>query len=577
MTDFSPAPGTLPTSSLTPARFAVVLAGIVLAAVVLRALPALDYGQDWYGRGTFTLVNFDEGGSCRAALGGFPYSPLAGVQTLALAALGGHEAPTEAYADPRIAKAFCHSEGHLIAARLYSAILGGLTVGVVALLSLQLFPRRRGLALGAAALLGLSGWHISESMVGTVDAPSTFFIYLFLLLAVLALRRGGVAWPGAAAALVFAVGTKYWVFALVALAALVPTPAYRRVLAGLGVRRGALLLGTYALLFGLVSNPAAGPLLRWLLPLGWLALVPWQRLSIAGRICLFAAPWLAPLAMYYEPFVAYASGYPEGRFGTDYGAIGWHRPLRNLLNLPAVLVVGLGLPAFGLLVRGVGVLALERNRDRAWLALLPLLAFALYMAFLAPVTYYRHYLPLLPAAALLAALGACSLGWRPALLWSLVLVWQALLAWDLVSDYRYDPRRSLASWYAQHQPQRVLNSYYVNPPPASAAVHRLFRVPYASDQRLAWADTVILSENWYDTAFANELNGPLVADTQHLIKTTPEAAAFYRAALAREHPRLEHLATLRAPTFMPELQAHHFFYGSFTQFVGDLQLFRVRP
>lgn len=577
MTAFSSDPRPLPSSSLTLARFGVVLAGIVLAAVVLRVLPAFEYGQDWYGRGSFTLVNFDEGGSCRAALGGFPYSPLVGAQTLTLAALGGHEAPTEAYADARIAKAFCHSEAHLITARLYSATLGGLTVGVIALLSLQLFPRRYGLALGAAALLGLSGWHISESMVGTVDAPSTFFIYLFLLLAVLALRRGGIAWLGAGVALVFAVGTKYWVFALVALAALVPPAAYRRVLAGLAVRRGVLLLGAYALLFGLVSNPAAGPLLRWLLPLGWLALVPWQRLSVSGRICLFAAPWLAPLAMYCESFVAYASGYPEGRFGTDYGAIGWYRLLRNPVNLPLVLVMGLGLPAFGLFCRGVRVLTKERSLDRAWLALLPLLAFALYMAFLAPVTYYRHYLPLLPAAAMLAALGACSLAWRPSVLWSVVLVWQALLAGDLVSDYHYDPRRDLVGWYAQHQPQRVLTSFYVNPPPASAAAHRLFRVPYASDRRLAWADTVILSENWYDTAFANELNGPLVGDPWHLIKTTPEAVAFYRAALAGEHPRLEHLATLRAPTFMPELRAHHFFYGSFTQFVGDLQLFRVRP
>jgi hypothetical protein len=40
---------------------------------------------------------------------------------------------------------------------------------------------------------------------------------------------------------------------------------------------------------------------------------------------------------------------------------------------------------------------------RAWCCLLPLALFALFMAFVSPITYYRHYLPLLPAACIVAA------------------------------------------------------------------------------------------------------------------------------------------------------------------------------
>ena len=124
----------------------------------------------------------------------------------------------------------------------------------------------------------------------------------------------------------------------------------------------------------------------------------------------------------------------------------------------------------------------------------------------------------------------------------------------------------------------MLASYYVSPPPRSGASHGLFRVGDARGNatRLRRADALLLSENWYDTAFANELNGPLVHDPRRLIKTTPEAVRFYRRALAGDHPLLEPVARLRAPTFMPELLLHRAAYGSFTQFVGDIAIFGVR-
>jgi hypothetical protein len=244
-----------------------------------------------------------------------------------------------------------------------------------------------------------------------------------------------------------------------------------------------------------------------------------------------------------------------------------------------VLVVGLGLPACLFIPAGIRALFGECRQGRAWLCLAPLLAFVLYMAFAAPVTYYRHYLPLLPGAALVAALGLFATRWagRPWFM-ALYFLWPALLAVDLVGDYHQDPRIELREWYRQHPDSRVYFSYYVNPPPESGARSRLFHPEYASGDatELKRARYLVLSENWYDTAFANELNGPLATDLTRLVKTTPEYARFYRDALAGRHPLLVQERLLDVDNFMPELLLHRRFYGTFQLFVGDIRIFRVR-
>ncbi len=557
----------------------MLLLALFLLALMLRGLGAVDYGRDWYGPGSFTQINFDEGGSCRAALNAFPYTPFVGQQTIALTKLTGQEVPANSVGDHRAVKSFCHSPGHLGVARLYSAATGALTVVALYVLTLLLFPGERALALTASALLALSGWHISESMVATVDAPSTFFIYSFLAATLWAHRRGGGRWLLAVILLLPAVWTKYWLFAVFALSILLPPSVYLRVVAGVSWQRWCGMALAYGLLFAVATNPALAAPLPWVVPVLFYVTVPWKSLTRPALALLLLAPWLAPLALQFEPFVAYSSGSLTGRFGTDYGAIGWHKFLRNGLNLPIVALIGLSLPGFILLLLAGTRFFRSPPTSRAWLVLLPLAVFALYMVFLAPVTYYRHYLPLLPVLCLFAAYGLMGLRERfrlPVL--ALVLLWQTALAWDLVSDYHFDPRRELPRWYAEHKPQRVLSSYYVNPPGTSGVRHRLFRVrdlvPVPAYGLRG--DTLILSENWYDTAFANELNGPLVHDARRLIKTTPEAVAFYRRVLAGEDPWLEPVARLRAPTFMPELLLHRATYGSFTQFVGDLVILRIR-
>ncbi|MFK8042602.1 hypothetical protein [Congregibacter sp.] len=549
-------------------------------ACAVRVVPALNYGQDWYGEGSFTLVNFDEAGSCRAALDGFDYSPWVGWQTLALAEASGLSVPDGIRGDARAVKAFCHSKSHIAIARLYSTAAGVLTVAALWILAALFFPAKPLVAHVASGLLALSGWHISESMVATVDAASTFFIYAFTCAVVWSIRRGGFRWPLALLLLAPALWTKYWVFALASLAVLIPTPSYAALFKGIDRSRALLLILSYAGLFGFVSTPGLSGLLKWFLPILFYAVVPWSRLRTAAKGFMLLAPWLAPVLMQVEIFAAFTSAGAEGRFGTDYGAIGWHKWLRNPLNIPVVLVMGLGLPGFVMAVSGLMGLWKSTSLDRAWLALLPLLAFVLYMTFLAPVTYYRHYLPLLPLACLLAASGVSHL--RPSLhavSIALLLSWQAVLAADLVTDYHFDPRRDLPKWYAEHEPPRVWASYYVNPPPDTGVGHRLFKPAFArpGSNRLRQSDTVILSENWYDTAFANELNGPLVNDPARLIKTTPESVAFYRRALRGELPSMVKRAHLKAPNYMPELLLHYALYGSFTQFVGDIVIFEVEP
>ena len=124
-----------------------------MVACVVRVVPALNYGQDWYGEGSFTLVNFDEAGSCRAALHGFDYSPWVGWQTLALADAAGFSPADGIRGDARAVKAFCHSEAHVVIARLYSAAAGALTVAALWILSGLLIPRQPVVAPVASALL----------------------------------------------------------------------------------------------------------------------------------------------------------------------------------------------------------------------------------------------------------------------------------------------------------------------------------------------------------------------------------------------------------------------------------------
>jgi hypothetical protein len=566
-------------SDHTPRGILVLLCLIALLGLVLRLGAALDYGRNWYGDGRITLVNFDEAGSCRAALDGFAYPAFVGQQTLAMAAALGLSPPEGIRGDAPAVKRWCQDDGHLLVARSYSALCGALTVLLLGLLCLMLFPAQPVVAPLAASLLALSGWHISESMVGTVDAASTAFIYGFFAAGIWAWRRGGLRWMAALLLLGAVLATKYWVFALLGGVLCVPDRSRALLLQGIDRQRGALLLVAGAGLAGLLTNPALPSAAVWPLAALFYLLPPWRALSWPGRALLMDGPLLLIAALQWDTFLAYTGGGLQGRFGSDYGAIGWNKPLRNALNLPIVMVVGLGLPATLFALAGVWQLWRRECLDRVWLVLLPLPAFALYLFFVSPVTYYRHYLPLLPALCLLAALGLAAVrsGLRVPLA-AVVLLWQGALAWDLVSDYHFDPRRELPAWYAQHQPHAVLTTYYVNPPPRMTARHALLRAEWMVDDSpvLAQADTLILAENWYDTAFANELNGPRVQVLERLIKTTPAAARFYRRVLAGEDPRFELVAAFRAPTFMPELWLHRRVYGSFTQFVGDIRVFRVR-
>ncbi len=564
---------------LSGSRYLLYLVLLFLLALLPRLYSALQLGWNWDYPGSFTLVNFDEGGSCRAALDGFGYSTFIGRQTIALADLLGVGPPAGIAGDDRAVKAYCHSTAHILVARGHSAVAGALTAVAIAVIGLLLVPAQPAVGWTAGALIALSGFHISESHSGTVDAPSVFFIYSFLALMVYCVsreRRGLLL--ASPLLLVPAVWAKYWVFALFAYVALTPLRAWRYISHGMSPARIALVVVATAVLLGLLTNAdfqQAGyyPLLAL-----WYLVIPWRAIRRPMVMCWLLLPPLLWLLCRIEPVAQYTTGGMTSAFGTGYAAIGWHKWLRNLLNLPLVLMVGLGLPACIFIPAGLRALARERRSIRAWLCLAPVPAFALFMVFLSPVTYYRHYLPLLPAAALLAALGlfATRRVWRPWFM-AFFFLWPALLAVDLVGDYHQDPRIALRQWFSEHPGAPVFYSYYVNPPPA--AIGGLFRPEYAAGDAapLRQARYLVLSENWYDTAFANELNGPLVNDLSRLVKTRPQYARFYRDALAGRHPHLVEETSIPVHNFMPELLLHRWLYGTFQLFVGDLRIFRVRP
>ena len=564
-------------------RKLVPLAMLFLLALLPRLYSAQTLGWNWDYPGSFTLVNFDEGGSCRAALEGFAYSTFVGRQTIAIARVLGRGPPPGIAGDAARVEAYCHSPQHLRIARSWSAVTGALTVVLVGVIGLLLWPQRPAVAWTAAALLAVSGFHVSQSHSGTVDAPSVFFIYAFLaLLVCAALRKSRAAALTSPLLLVPALWAKYWVFALFAYAGLAPLRVWRYVSHGMSARRLVLVALATAILLGLLTNSAFQAL--GLYPLLavcvlWYLVIPWRRLRRPMVLWWLLLPLLAFGLCRIDLVAAYTTSGASGRFGSGFAAIGWHKWLRNLVNVPAVLLVGLGLPACLFIAAGVGQACRDVARRRAWLCLLlPVLAFTVYMAVLAPVTYYRHYLPLLPAAALLAACGLYATRWAQRR-WFLALffAWPALLALDMVSDYHSDPRIALRQWFASHPNTRVFYSFYVNPPVQALGNSRLFRPEYAfgAAAALRQAQYLILSENWYDTAFANELNGPLVDDLDHLIKTTPAYARFYRAALAGSQPHLQPEQALEVENFMPELVVHRALYGTFQLFVGDIRILRV--
>jgi len=565
--------------SLRPLHWAL-LAAIFVVALLPRLYSAQTIGWGWDGPGSFTLINFDEAGSCRAALQGFDYSPFVGRQTIAIAEFLGSDVPPGTVGDYGKVRAYCHSPEHLLVARSYSAVLGAATVVIVALLGWTLVPGQPRIGLTAAALLAVSGFHISESHSGTVDAPSIFFIYLFVFALALGLSRG---WRGLVALspllLVPAIWAKYWLFALFAYGAVLPQSLWQYLSTGFSSRRLVVLVLALCVVFGLITN-ADFPGGAWF---GVLALfylvIPWRQVPRGMMPVWLVVPVVAVAIAQVGLFASFTTGGATSNFGSGYATIGWNKWLRNPTNVIAVLIVGLGLPAVACLPSGIRYIARDRDRARLWLCLLPVLVFALFMAFLAPVTYYRHYLALIPAGTLVAALGFWQLRWSTnPLVLALFLLWPTALAFDLESDFHNDPRIAAREWYQQAQPQRVFMSFYVAPPAQFARSHLLFKPEYAerNAQTLRQAQYLILSENWYDTAFTNELNGPYVGNLDRLIKTTPSYARFYREALAGRHPHLSELRRFEVQNFMPELVLHKWLYGTFQVFVGDLVIFRIR-
>ena len=570
-------------SSLFGGRRLLFLAALFVLALVPRLYSANTVGWGWDYPGSFTLINFDEAGSCRAALDGFDYSSFIGHQTIALAELGGHLVGPGVVGDHAAAKAYCHSPEHISVARSYSAVSGALTVVLVVIIALLLLPTLPQVAWTAGGLLALSGFHISESHAGTVDAPSIFYIYLFMAVMIYSVtRRSAGAVIASPIFMLVAIWTKYWVFAVFAYLAVVSQRVWAYLGEGLSFSRIVVLLFASVVMFALLTN-AAFKVEAWFPVLGlFYVLVPWRKIH-KPLIAMFL---LLPLVAYglsqVAIITAFTTGEMESNFGTGYAAIGVNKWLRNLVNVPVVLIVGLGLPACLLIPVGIKALVAERRNRVVWLCLAPLAVFALYMMFIAPVTYYRHYLALVPAAALLSAYGLWTTSWSGRrwflpLFLPLFFVWPALLALDIELDYQRDPRIELRQWYAQHPLAQLFASYYVSPTPEGARRSVLFKPEYAfgTAKTLRQAHYLILSENWYDTAFANELNGPVTGVPERLIKTRPEYAAFYRETLAGRHPLLQLSRAIDVKNFMPELVLHKYFYGTFQMFVGDIKIYRV--
>ncbi|RLA51462.1 MAG: hypothetical protein DRQ65_07920, partial [Gammaproteobacteria bacterium] len=353
---------------------------LFLLALLPRLYSAQTLGWGWDSPESFTLVNFDEAGSCRAALGGFDYSTFIGRQTIAIANVLGQGPDSGIAGNPRAVKAFCHNANHILIARTYSAVTGALTVVLVAVIALLLVPLQPGIAWTAGALLALSGFHISESHSGTVDAPSVFFIYLFLVVMAFAVSRGS-RWGLRCSPLflVAAIWTKYWVFAVFAYVAYIPLWVWRYVTSGMGRWRITVIALATMVLFAMLTNSAFQEAQLYPLLAAYYLVIPWRQMQRPMVLVWLLVPVLAYGVCQIDIIASYTTGGTSGSFGTSYGAIGWNKWLRNLVNVPALLLVGLGLPACLFIPAGIRVIARGEGNVRAWLCLTPLLVFVLFM------------------------------------------------------------------------------------------------------------------------------------------------------------------------------------------------------
>jgi hypothetical protein len=451
-------------------------------------------------------------------------------------------------------------------------------------MALMLSPGKPYVAWSASLLLALSGFHATQSHMATVDAAMAFYLYIFILAMMVAVsRKQIVPLLVSLALLIPAVFSKrFWPMPVFAYLAFLPERYWRWFLGDTEVRHvvivicAALVMAAFAFNTGFQAT-------GWYPLLGlFYVFVPWRKLN----------PWTIPLFIAL-PFavaglaqvdVIYIEQFTEGQlastFGSGFGSIGWNKLVRNFLNLPVVLILGLGLPAALLLPRGVAYVISDSKNVRLWLCFLPVLVFAAYMLFIAPRTTYRHYLPLIPAAALLASYGLWSLHIaRNRLFLALFFTWPALLLLDFELDFHQDTRREIVSWYDQNPNMRIFTTFYVSPPPNLSPGPILFKPEYAmgNAEQLKLGQFLVLSENWYDTAFPQELNGPFTDNLDQLIKTKPAYARLYRQILAGEHPNLKLEKEYTVQNFMPELVLHKQLYGTFQKFVGDMKVFRIIP
>ena len=541
-----------------------ILALVFAISLAIRVHGVFSFGFGYDGPESFRVINFDEAGGCRCLLGGRNYNTFVGYQILAIQKLMGEGPKPEHYVDPGNPRetasnwrAFCYTKSSIILHRVYSAVTGSLTVVLLGVLALLMWPERPQIAWTASAMLGLSNLHVAHSShFGTVDGPQLFYMGLLTVALAYAIVSGK-RWPLwlSPLLLVAAVWTKSNIFMVLAFVPLMPD----------------LKLGKYWMLYGI------GLLAFFFLIVGVFGTDAILQ-SIKQRESLLWGP---------QENLA---------FGTGYGHIGtWRRWIRNGINLPVVHIVGIGLPAFVAAVYGLRKAWQTRAEKpiewRLWLLQAPAAGYFLYMLLLAPPTYYRYYLPLFPTVALLAAYGFWESRWSAnKIVAALFLLYPALLTLDSEYNYANDPRDRVVEWVDSlpiGRKTKFLATFYPGLPndvrfeqfryiPPEQRQDPLDLYEQYGATYLKRAEYLIMNESWYDTAFCSELNGPFGLWPEWCIKTTAQSARVYRKILSGEEPGLELEKAFTLTHFTPEMLVHRFFYGSFPLFASDVMIYRIK-
>ncbi len=246
----------------------------------------------------------------------------------------------------------------------------------------------------------------------------------------------------------------------------------------------------------------------------------------------------------------------------------------NLITYPAAVLVGIGLPAFGLTIYGVVKLVRQRWGTPFWTARNLSLAYG--AAFLLTEAFLRYYMDstfvrranvFLPAVALLAAWSLHHLRAKP---WvtALVIAWTFGLATVGQNNHWNDPRYAFRDWANEELPKplRVGITGYLN---VKGLKNWRYYKHHPFDYFVAHETMIRKFRKSLTTPFGRP---ECCAGIYHCGETSQ--CRDFQGILFQEREDFELVRVFQAQDYFPERLLYRHFFGYYETFLGDVEVYR---